>query len=169
MQELREAFDLFDTDGSGCIDFPEVVLGLKALGIAVPESEARATFGGPDDGLAGALERNRKVFGHRFVTVERASAADLANAFPPAAAAPAPAAAAPAAPPGGGGGAAAAATVRMPEASLASQGRKRAYIFSLGLTPLDTRMHRLSPRRTSRCSPPSVGQCCAHPMRRVGA
>lgn len=61
--------------------------------------------------------------------------------------------------PGGGGGAAAAATVRMPEASLASQGRKRAYIFSLGLTPLDTRMHRLSPRRTSRCSPPSVGQC----------
>ena len=54
---------------------------------------------------------------------------------------------------------AAAATVRMPEASLASQGRKRAYIFSLGLTPLETRMHRLSPRRTSRCSFPSVGQC----------
>ena len=61
--------------------------------------------------------------------------------------------------PGGGGGAAAAATVRMPEASLASHGRKRAYIFSLGLTPLDTRMHRLSACLTSSSSPPSVGQC----------
>ena len=42
--EARRVFEGFDTDGSGCIDFPEVVLGLKALGIAVPESEARATF-----------------------------------------------------------------------------------------------------------------------------
>ena len=39
---------------------------------------------------------------------------------------------------------AAAATVRMPDASLASHGRKRAYIFSFGLTPLETRMQRLS-------------------------
>jgi hypothetical protein len=63
--------------------------------------------------------------------------------------------------PGGGGGAAAAATVRMPLPSLASQGRKRAYILSLGETPLEMRMHRLSPCLTNSRSPPSVGQCCA--------
>ena len=67
--------------------------------------------------------------------------------------------------PGGGGGAAAAAVVSIPEASLASHGRKRAYIFSLGLTPLETRMHRLSACLTSSSSPPSVGQCCAHTQR----
>lgn len=61
--------------------------------------------------------------------------------------------------PGGGGGAALAATVKMPLPSLASHGRKRAYILSLGLTPLDTRMHRLSACLTRSISPPSVGQC----------
>jgi hypothetical protein len=61
--------------------------------------------------------------------------------------------------PGGGGGAAAAAVESIPLPSFASHGRKRAYIFSLGLTPLETRMHRLSPWRTSSISPPSAGQC----------
>ena len=54
--EARRVFEGFDTDGSGCIDFPEVVLGLKALGIAVPESEARATFDSLDHDGSGKLE-----------------------------------------------------------------------------------------------------------------
>ena len=32
MQELREAFDLFDTDGSGTIDTKELQVALRALG-----------------------------------------------------------------------------------------------------------------------------------------
>jgi hypothetical protein len=67
--------------------------------------------------------------------------------------------------PGGGGGAAAAAVVSIPLPSFASHGRKRAYIFSFGLTPLETRMHRLSRCLTRSSSPPSVGQCCAHTQR----
>merc|ERR1711966_384508 len=38
-QELREAFDLFDTDGSGAVDFEELHTAMKALGFEPKKEE----------------------------------------------------------------------------------------------------------------------------------
>merc|ERR1712224_88308 len=37
--ELREAFDLFDTDGSGAVDFTELMTAIKALGFEPKKEE----------------------------------------------------------------------------------------------------------------------------------
>ena len=42
MQEIREAFDLFDTDGSGRVDVRELKIAMRALGFDVKKSEVRA-------------------------------------------------------------------------------------------------------------------------------
>lgn len=42
MEELREAFNLFDTDGSGSIDVRELKAAMRALGFAVKKAEIRA-------------------------------------------------------------------------------------------------------------------------------
>ena len=39
IDELKEAFDLFDADGSGQIDFRELKAAFKALGFKVPKDE----------------------------------------------------------------------------------------------------------------------------------
>ena len=41
MQELREAFDLFDTDGSGSIDTKELQVALRALGFDSKKEKVR--------------------------------------------------------------------------------------------------------------------------------
>lgn len=41
MQELREAFDLFDTDGSGTIDTKELQVALRALGFDSKKEKVR--------------------------------------------------------------------------------------------------------------------------------
>lgn len=41
LQELREAFDLFDTDGSGSIDVKELKVAMRALGFQVKKEEVR--------------------------------------------------------------------------------------------------------------------------------
>merc|ERR1711998_591521 len=41
LQEIREAFDLFDTDGSGTIDARELKVAMRALGFQVKKSEVR--------------------------------------------------------------------------------------------------------------------------------
>merc|ERR1711959_21841 len=40
-QEIREAFDLFDTDGSGCIDAKELKVAMRALGFEPKKDEIR--------------------------------------------------------------------------------------------------------------------------------
>ena len=42
--ELKEAFDLFDADKSGQIDFRELRAAFKALGFQVPKDELRKMF-----------------------------------------------------------------------------------------------------------------------------
>ena len=54
---------------------------------------------------------------------------------------------------------AAAATVTSPDACFESQGRRCANMRTRGPSPLEIRMHRLSPLRTLSISPSSVGQC----------
>lgn len=41
-EELRQAFDLFDTEGTGRIQAPEVKIALRALGFEVKKEELRA-------------------------------------------------------------------------------------------------------------------------------
>jgi len=40
-QEIREAFDQFDTDGSGSIDAKELKVAMRALGFELPRDEIR--------------------------------------------------------------------------------------------------------------------------------
>ena len=40
-QEIKEAFDLFDTDGSGSIDVNELKVAMKALGMDAKSEEIR--------------------------------------------------------------------------------------------------------------------------------
>ena len=42
MQEIREAFDLFDVDGSGHVDVRELKISMRALGFDVKKSEVRS-------------------------------------------------------------------------------------------------------------------------------
>ena len=39
--EIREAFDLFDTDGSGAIDIKELKVSMRALGFETSKEELR--------------------------------------------------------------------------------------------------------------------------------
>ena len=42
LQEIREAFDLFDSDGSGAVDAREMKIAMRALGFNVRKKELRA-------------------------------------------------------------------------------------------------------------------------------
>ncbi len=42
MQEIREAFDLFDVDGSGHVDVRELKISMRALGFQVKKAEVLA-------------------------------------------------------------------------------------------------------------------------------
>jgi Ca2+-binding EF-hand superfamily protein len=55
MQELREAFDLFDTDGSGMIDTKELQVALRALGFDSKKEKVRKMIADID--LDGSGER----------------------------------------------------------------------------------------------------------------
>tara|TARA_B110000046_G_C12700309_1_gene276305 strand:- start:11 stop:331 length:321 start_codon:yes stop_codon:yes gene_type:complete len=58
MQELREAFDLFDTDGSGTIDTKELQVALRALGFDSKKEKVRKMIADIDlDGSGAELER----------------------------------------------------------------------------------------------------------------
>jgi Ca2+-binding EF-hand superfamily protein len=46
--ELRQAFDLFDTDNSGGISVPELKQALAALGVTITDQEARQMFSAID-------------------------------------------------------------------------------------------------------------------------
>merc|ERR1711912_143765 len=55
-QEIREAFDLFDTDGSGCIDAEELKVAMRALGFEPKKDEVRkmiSDFDKDGDGTIG--------------------------------------------------------------------------------------------------------------------
>lgn len=47
--EFREAFDLFDADGSGCIDMTEMRVAMRALGFQYSIEEVRTMLEGVDD------------------------------------------------------------------------------------------------------------------------
>merc|ERR1712072_1310990 len=55
-QEIREAFDLFDTDGSGCIDAKELKVAMRALGFEPKKEEVRKMISDIDKDVDGTID-----------------------------------------------------------------------------------------------------------------
>ncbi|KAL7697536.1 centrin [Lotmaria passim] len=55
MEEIREAFDLFDTDGSGTIDVRELRIAMRALGFEPRKEELRQLVNDATGGNAGSV------------------------------------------------------------------------------------------------------------------
>ena len=56
VEELKEAFNLFDVDGSGAIDYKELKAALKALNIQVKKEELRKMITDVDSDASGSIE-----------------------------------------------------------------------------------------------------------------
>merc|ERR1712146_393307 len=57
-QEIKEAFDLFDTDGSGSIDAKELKVAMRALGFELKKEEIQKMISDVDDDGSGMGEFN---------------------------------------------------------------------------------------------------------------
>ena len=55
-QEIREAFDLFDSDGSGTIDASELKTAMNALGFEPDDSEVQEMIAGVDKDASGTID-----------------------------------------------------------------------------------------------------------------
>merc|ERR1712080_451060 len=55
-QEIKEAFDLFDTDGSGSIDSKELKVAMRALGFEPRKEEIQKMISDVDDDGSGTIE-----------------------------------------------------------------------------------------------------------------
>ena len=57
-QEIREAFDLFDTDGSGTIDAKELRVAMRALGFEPKKDEIKKMISDIDKDDSGTIDFN---------------------------------------------------------------------------------------------------------------
>merc|ERR1712023_251331 len=57
-QEIREAFDLFDTDGSGTIDAKELKVAMRALGFEPKKEEIKKMISDIDKDGSGTIDFN---------------------------------------------------------------------------------------------------------------
>ncbi|XP_069781302.1 centrin-2-like isoform X3 [Narcine bancroftii] len=57
-QEIREAFDLFDTDGTGTIDVKEIKVAMRALGFEPKKEEIRKMISDIDKEGSGSIDFN---------------------------------------------------------------------------------------------------------------
>eukprot|EP00062_Callorhinchus_milii_P022056 gi/632979435/ref/XP_007906467.1/ PREDICTED: caltractin isoform X1 [Callorhinchus milii] len=57
-QEIREAFDLFDTDGSGTIDVKEIKVAMRALGFEPKKEEIKKMISDIDKEGSGSIDFN---------------------------------------------------------------------------------------------------------------
>lgn len=55
-EEIREAFNLFDTDGSGTIDARELKAAMRALGFQVKKAEIRKMIAEIDKDESGTID-----------------------------------------------------------------------------------------------------------------
>jgi centrin-1 len=55
-QEIKEAFDLFDTDGSGSIDAKELKVAMRALGFEPSKDEVKRMMAEADREGTGKIE-----------------------------------------------------------------------------------------------------------------
>ena len=56
IEEIKEAFDLFDTDGSGTIDAKELKVAMRALGFEPKKEEIRKMIADADRDGSGVID-----------------------------------------------------------------------------------------------------------------
>jgi centrin-1 len=56
LEELREAFALFDTDGNGAIDGKELKAAMRALGFQIKKAEVRKMIADIDKDESGTID-----------------------------------------------------------------------------------------------------------------
>merc|ERR1712186_240513 len=68
-QEIKEAFDLFDTDGSGEIDSKELKVAMRALGFEPKKEEIQKMISDVDDDGSGTIgyEEFLKMMTHKIL------------------------------------------------------------------------------------------------------
>ena len=68
-QEIKEAFDLFNTDGSGSIDSKELKVAMRALGFEPKKEEIQKMISDVDDDGSGTIEYEEflKMMTHKIL------------------------------------------------------------------------------------------------------
>lgn len=61
MEEIKEAFHLFDTDGSGSIDVRELKAAMRALGFQVKKAEIRQMIADIDKDESGTINQDEFI------------------------------------------------------------------------------------------------------------
>ncbi|KAJ3074151.1 Centrin-1 [Podochytrium sp. JEL0797] len=80
-QEIREAFDLFDTDGSGTIDVKELKVAMRALGFEPKKEEIKKMIEGVDKSGSGTIDFNEFLALMTAKMAEKDSREEIRKAF----------------------------------------------------------------------------------------
>jgi len=80
-QEIKEAFELFDTDGSGTIDAKELNVAMRALGFEMTEEQIRQMIADVDKDGSGTIDFDEFVHMMTAKIGERDSREELTRAF----------------------------------------------------------------------------------------
>jgi centrin-1 len=80
-QEIREAFDLFDTDGSGSIDAKELKVAMRALGFEPKKEEVRKMIADIDRNGSGTIDFEEFLTMMTVKMGERDSKEEMIKAF----------------------------------------------------------------------------------------
>lgn len=80
-QEMKEAFELFDTDGNGTIDAKELSNAMRALGFEMTKEELNQMIADVDRDGSGAIDFDEFVYMMTDKIGERSSKQELTKAF----------------------------------------------------------------------------------------
>lgn len=80
-QEIKEAFELFDIDGSGTIDAKELTVAMRALGFEMNDEQIRQMIADVDKDGSGAIDFDEFVYMMTAKIGERDSKDELLKAF----------------------------------------------------------------------------------------
>ncbi|XP_010269961.1 PREDICTED: caltractin-like [Nelumbo nucifera] len=80
-QEIKEAFELFDTDGSGTIDAKELNVAMRALGFEMTEEQIEQMIADVDKDGSGAIDFDEFVHMMTAKIGERDTKEELMKAF----------------------------------------------------------------------------------------
>merc|ERR1712023_196176 len=80
-QEIREAFDLFDTDGSGAIDAKELKVAMRALGFEPKKDEIRKMISDIDKDGDGTIDFDEFMMMMTAKMSEKEPREEIAKAF----------------------------------------------------------------------------------------
>merc|ERR1711962_220620 len=80
-QEIREAFDLFDADGSGTIDIKELKVAMRALGFEPKKEEIKKMISDVDKDGSGTIDFNDFLLMMTQKMSEKDSREEILKAF----------------------------------------------------------------------------------------